>query len=43
MSTWHRAREQRLRERSYRIWEQEGRPDGQAERHWNWIRGFEEA
>lgn len=27
-------REQRIRERAYSIWEHEGRPDGQAERHW---------
>jgi hypothetical protein len=26
--------EQRVRERAYAIWEQEGRPEGQAERHW---------
>ena len=26
--------EERLRERAYAIWEREGRPDGQAERHW---------
>jgi hypothetical protein len=27
-------REERQRERAYAIWEREGRPDGQAERHW---------
>lgn len=27
-------REQRVRERAYAIWEHEGRPEGQAERHW---------
>jgi Protein of unknown function (DUF2934) len=27
-------RAERLRERAYAIWEREGRPDGQAERHW---------
>ena len=26
--------EQRVRERAYALWEQEGRPDGQAEQHW---------
>jgi DNA-binding response OmpR family regulator len=28
------VREQRVRERAYAIWEREGRPYGQAERHW---------
>ena len=27
-------REQRIRERAHAIWEHEGRPEGQAERHW---------
>ena len=27
-------RERRIREAAYRVWEQEGGPDGQAERHW---------
>lgn len=27
-------REQRIRELAYAIWEQEGRPEGQSERHW---------
>jgi Protein of unknown function (DUF2934) len=27
-------REQRIRERAYIIWEHEGRPEHQAERHW---------
>lgn len=27
-------REQSIRERAFAIWEHEGRPDGQAERHW---------
>ena len=26
--------QQRIRERAYRIWEEEGRPDGRAEEHW---------
>ena len=28
------AREQRVRERAHAVWEREGRPDGEAERHW---------
>ena len=28
-------RERRVRERAYAIWEHEGRPEGQAERHWH--------
>jgi hypothetical protein len=28
-------REQRIRERAYAIWEHEGRPERQAERHWH--------
>ena len=31
-------REQRIRELAYSIWEQEGRPHGQAERHWEMAR-----
>jgi Protein of unknown function (DUF2934) len=27
-------REQRVREIAYGIWQEEGRPDGEAERHW---------
>ncbi len=27
-------REQRIAELAHRIWETEGRPDGQAQRHW---------
>lgn len=27
-------REQRIRELAYAIWEQEGRPEGRSERHW---------
>jgi hypothetical protein len=27
-------REQRIRELAQALWEQEGRPEGQAERHW---------
>jgi hypothetical protein len=30
-SWWH---EQRVRERAYRIWEREGRPDGKSVEHW---------
>jgi hypothetical protein len=28
-------REQRTRERAYRMWESEGRPEGRAEQYWN--------
>lgn len=34
------AREHVIRERAYRIWESEGRPDGKHEEHWR--RAFEE-
>jgi hypothetical protein len=27
--------EQRIRERAYRMWEREGRPEGRAEEYWN--------
>lgn len=27
-------RERRIRERAYRLWEQEGRPEGRHEHHW---------
>lgn len=27
-------REQRIRERAHRLWEEEGRPDGRADDHW---------
>lgn len=27
-------RDQRIRERAYRLWEDEGRPEGRAEAHW---------
>jgi hypothetical protein len=27
-------KEQRIREAAYRIWEEEGYPEGQADRHW---------
>jgi hypothetical protein len=26
--------ERRIRERAYQIWEEEGRPEGKAEEHW---------
>jgi hypothetical protein len=38
--------EQRIRERAYRIWEEEGRPEGLAEEHWERARflvGLEDA
>jgi len=34
-------REQRIRERAYRIWEEEGRPQGRAEAHWEKARELE--
>ncbi|MEN0075882.1 MAG: DUF2934 domain-containing protein [Paracraurococcus sp.] len=33
--------EQRIRERAYHIWESEGRPEGQAEAHWDKARRIE--
>lgn len=30
--------EQRIRERAYRLWLDEGRPDGRAEAHWDMAR-----
>ncbi|MGZ8321568.1 MAG: DUF2934 domain-containing protein [Rhodoplanes sp.] len=30
--------ERRVRERAYRIWEEEGRPDGRADTHWEMAR-----
>ena len=30
--------EQRIRTRAYRIWEEEGRPEGRAEVHWDMAR-----
>jgi hypothetical protein len=27
--------EERIRQRAYRIWEDEGRPDGRADAHWD--------
>ena len=30
--------EQKIRERAYQIWEQEGRVDGRAEQHWHMAR-----
>jgi hypothetical protein len=31
-------RDQRVRERAYRIWEDEGHPDGRADAHWEMAR-----
>jgi len=28
-------REQRIRERAYQLWEEGGRPDGEASNHWH--------
>lgn len=30
-----RAREARISQRAYRMWEEEGRPEGRAEAHWD--------
>jgi hypothetical protein len=27
--------EQRIRERAYRLWEEDGRPEGRADQYWN--------
>ncbi|MNO77872.1 hypothetical protein D3C76_689950 [compost metagenome] len=35
--------EQRIRELAYQIWESEGRPHGQADRHWEMARSLVEA
>ncbi|HLD68171.1 MAG TPA: DUF2934 domain-containing protein [Pseudomonas sp.] len=35
--------EQRIRDFAYQIWESEGRPDGQEERHWAMARKLAEA
>ncbi|MBM7061892.1 DUF2934 domain-containing protein [Pseudomonas sp. UL073] len=35
--------EHRTRELAYQIWESEGRPDGQSERHWAMARKLAEA
>lgn len=32
--TSEQTREQRIREIAHRLWEQEGRPSGQEQRHW---------
>ncbi|KRU96130.1 DUF2934 domain-containing protein, partial [Pseudomonas aeruginosa] len=37
------ADEKRIREFAYQIWESEGRPEGQAERHWAMARQLAEA
>lgn len=34
--------EQRIRETAYRLWENDGRPTGQAERHWEMARKMAE-
>lgn len=35
--------DQRVRELAYQIWESEGRPEGQQERHWRMARSLAEA
>lgn len=37
------SREERIRELAHRIWETEGRPEGQALRHWNMAERLVEA
>jgi hypothetical protein len=32
------GKEQRIREVAFRLWEQDGRPDDQADRHWEMAR-----
>jgi hypothetical protein len=34
MSSTEEQLQQRIRERAYQIWLEEGRPEGQAEEHW---------
>jgi hypothetical protein len=43
MSSSNEDREQRIRERAYSLWEEEGRPDGRAEEFWERARGLIEA
>jgi hypothetical protein len=38
-----KVNEARVRELAYQIWESEGRPDGQEERHWRMARSLAEA
>lgn len=35
--------ETRVRERAYKIWESEGKPEGCAEKHWSMACEYEEA
>jgi len=35
--------ENRVRERAYKIWESEGRPEGLADRHWNMACEYEDS
>ena len=34
-------REQRIRERAYQLWDQDGRPEGRAEEYWHRARAIE--
>jgi hypothetical protein len=43
MSSSNEDREQRIRERAYSLWEEEGRPEGRAEEFWERARGLIEA
>ncbi len=38
MSGQAKSREERIRERAYELWEQNGRTEGQAEEHWHQAR-----
>ncbi|MBN8905656.1 MAG: DUF2934 domain-containing protein [Alphaproteobacteria bacterium] len=40
MSSSNEDREQRIRERAYSLWEEEGRPDGRGEEFWERARGL---
>ena len=37
------AKDERIREFAYQIWESEGRPDGQEQRHWEMARKLAQA
>ncbi len=39
MPDQHKSNEDRIRERAYALWEQEGRPDGREQDHWTQASG----
>ncbi len=43
MSSSNEDREQRIRERAYSLWEEEGRPEGRADEFWERARKLIEA